>query len=110
MHIDSLQAKLVSRWLEPERLPWKAFFDQRFLRSPVWLREHPHIPARRHGEWQLGRFLPVSTYSLSSLLVPARVRAYLVAHANLKSHRLVAVKDLPLSDWLSVSACPTTSR
>ena len=47
MHIDSLQAKLVSRWLEPERLPWKAFFDQWFLRSPVWLREHPHIPARR---------------------------------------------------------------
>ncbi len=35
VHVDSLQAELVSRWLEPERLPWKAFFDQWFLRSPV---------------------------------------------------------------------------
>ena len=27
-HIHSLLAKQVARWLEPEQLPWKAFFAQ----------------------------------------------------------------------------------
>lgn len=101
IHIASLQAKIVSRWLEPERLPWKAFFEQWFLRSPLWLTSHPHLPPRKHDVWQLGQFLPFSDYPLSSLEIPPRVRSYLLAYAEQKSHRLVPVQDLSLSDCLS---------
>jgi hypothetical protein len=64
-HISSLLAKQVARWLEPERLPWKAFFSQWLCRSPEWLAAHVGVPPRRHDRWQLGAFLPFSAYPLA---------------------------------------------
>ena len=101
VQIASLQAKLVARWLEPARLPWKAFFDQWVFRSPEWLRAHPAVPARRHDKWRLGRFLPFSAYPLRALQVPRRVLAHLTAHASLKSHRLSPAQHLHLTDCLT---------
>ena len=100
-HINSLQAKLVSRWLEPERLTWKCFFDQWLLRSKDWMDAHPGVPMRRHDRWGLGRFLPFSTYSLDRLQVPGRIKEYLRAHASLQSHRLSPSSQLLLPDCLT---------
>ena len=44
--VASLQAKIMSRLLEPERLVWKDFALLHFGRSQQWLSRHPHISRR----------------------------------------------------------------
>ena len=42
----ALQAKVVSRLFEPERLVWKDYAATHFSRSRAWLQGHPHVPPR----------------------------------------------------------------
>ena len=44
--VASLQAKIISRLLEPERLVWKDFALLHFGRSQQSLSSHPHISRR----------------------------------------------------------------
>ena len=44
--VASLQAKIISRLLEPERLKWKDFALLHFGRSQQSLSSHPHISRR----------------------------------------------------------------
>ncbi|BDA46021.1 probable LINE-1 retrotransposable element ORF2 protein [Coccomyxa sp. Obi] len=79
--ILALQAKVVSRLLEPEQLAWKAFFDFWLYRSTAWQTAQEPRPAAHHQHiWQLGRFLPFSAFDAQRMQAPLRVRQYVYAY------------------------------
>ena len=77
--IQALQAKVVSRLLEPERLAWKVF-------QLHHLSSAPHTRALAYGATIL-----FSTVSISCLQLPARLTWYVTAFKALQPHRLLKV-------------------
>ncbi|BDA40482.1 hypothetical protein COCOBI_01-1350 [Coccomyxa sp. Obi] len=79
--ILALQAKVVSRLLEPEQLAWKAFFDFWLYRSTAWQTAQEPRPAAHHQHIrQLGRFLPFSAFDAQRMQAPLRMRQYVYAY------------------------------
>ena len=87
--IQALQAKVVSRLLEPERLAWKVF-------QLHHLSSAPHTRALAYGATIL-----FSTVSISCLQLPARLTWYVTAFKALQPHRLLKVDAMPAEDVLN---------
>ena len=79
MMIDSLQAKIIARLLEPDHLPWKAFFRTHFLRSTL-----------HYGPRSL--FLTKRTQDLG--FQNRRATGYVASFRRLLPHRLVPPSSL----------------
>ena len=87
--IQALQAKVVSRLLEPERLAWKVL-------QLHHLSNAPHTCALAYGATIL-----FSTVSISCLQLPARLTGYVTAFKALQPHRLLRVDAMPVEDVLN---------
>ena len=87
--IQALQAKVVSRLLEPERLAWKVF-------QLHHLSSAPHTRALAYGATIL-----FSTVSINCLQLPARLTWYVTAFKALQPHRLLKVDAMPAEDVLN---------
>ena len=98
--LTALQAKVIGRLLEPERVCWKAFFDS-WLSMPLTAEQLLITPAQQQHIWQLGRYLLFSSFSTRCMDAPERVTAYIQAFRWLHPHRLVAVDDLPYLEVMS---------
>ena len=98
--LTALQAKIIGRLLEPEHIAWKAFFDS-WLSMPLTAEQILSTPPQQQHIWQLGRYLPFSSFSTRFIDAPARVTAYIDAFRQLHPHRLVAVEDLPYQEVMS---------
>ena len=86
----ALQAKVISRLFEPERLVWKDFATNHFSRSPAWLQSHPHVPQRMVDLLGYGPRIILTTRRLQDLGIQSkRIRAYTQAYRRLQPHRLV---------------------
>ena len=104
----SLQAKIISRLLEPERLVWKDFALLHFGRSQQWLSSHPHISRRTVDILGYGVRVLFSTRRIQDLGISSgRVRAYARAFRRLQPHRLVHPSSLTLTQ-IVVEPCSTT--
>ena len=96
--VASLQAKIISRLLEPERLVWKDFAVLHFGRSQQWLSSHPHISRRTVDILGYGVRILFSTRMIQDLGISSgRVRAYARAFGRLQPHRLVHPSSLTLA-------------
>ena len=98
--LTALQAKIIGRLLEPEHIAWKAFLDS-WLSMPLTAGQILSTPPQQQPIWQLGRYLPFSSFSTRFIDAPARVTAYIDAFRQLHPHRLVAVEDLPHQEVMS---------
>ena len=87
--VQALQAKVVSRLLEPERLAWKVF-------QLHHLSNAPHTRALAYGATIL-----FSTVSIRCLQLPARLTGYVTAFKALQPHRLLKVDAMPVEDVLN---------
>ena len=87
--VQALQAKLVSRLLEPERLPWKVF------------QLHQLSSSQLASQLQYGAAVICSTVSISSLQLPGRLASYVTAFRALHPHRLQSPDAMPLEDILN---------
>ena len=87
--IQALQAKVVSRLLEPERLAWKVFQLHHLSNAP-----HTHVLA-------YGAAILFSTVNVSSLQLPARLTGYVIAFKALQPHRLLDINAMPAEDVLN---------
>ncbi|BDA47893.1 probable LINE-1 retrotransposable element ORF2 protein at N-terminal half [Coccomyxa sp. Obi] len=101
--ILALQAKVVSRLLEPEQLAWKAFFDFWLYRSTAWqaAQASARLAAHHQHIWQLGRFLPFSAYDAQKMQAPLRVHQYVYAYQKLQPHRLSQPDSLGYHEVMS---------
>ena len=91
----ALQAKVISRLFEPERLVWKAYAATHFSRSRAWLQGHPHIPPRTVDLLGYGIRVILTTRRTQDLgIESSRVRAYVQAYRRLQPHRLVLPSSL----------------
>ncbi|KAL3135278.1 hypothetical protein ABBQ38_006250, partial [Trebouxia sp. C0009 RCD-2024] len=81
--IQALQAKVVSRLLELERLAWKVY----------QLHHLSHAP--QPSQVAYGATILFSTASTASLQLPARLLGYVTAFRALQPHRLLPVSDMP---------------
>ena len=94
-HVDigvqtqALQARNISRLLEPERHAWKDFFAQWLGRDPAWQHAHPAVALRDLDRWGLGLAALFFDVPLSAREVPTRVLAYI--EAALRPHRACSV-------------------
>ena len=87
--IQALQAKVVSRLMEPERLAWKVF-------QLHHLSNAPHTRALAYGATIL-----FSTVSIGCMQLPARLKGYVTAFKALQPHRLHQVIAMPAEDILN---------
>ena len=87
--IQALQAKVVSRLMEPERLAWKVF-------QLHHLSNAPHTRALAYGATIL-----FSTVSIGCMQLPARLKGYVTAFKALQPHRLHQVNAMPAEDILN---------
>ncbi|KAL3149626.1 hypothetical protein ABBQ32_001668 [Trebouxia sp. C0010 RCD-2024] len=87
--IQALQAKVVSRLLEPERLAWKV----------LQLHHLSHAPQPRQLAY--GASILFSTASTASLQLPPRLLGYVTAFRALQPHRLLPVNAMPAGDILN---------
>ena len=87
--IQALQAKVVSRLLEPEHLAWKVFQLHHLSKAP-------HIHALAYGATIL-----FSIVSISRLQLPARLTGYVTAFKALQPHRLLKIDAMPADDVLN---------
>jgi hypothetical protein len=98
---QALQARNVSRLLEPDTHAWKAYFAQWLGRSPAWLLAHPHVPERALDVWGQGLAALFTAVSLGGL--PKRVVGYIRAFRALQPHRARTLADMP---WEAVMLEP----
>ena len=89
IQIQALQAKVVSRLLEPERLAWKVF----------QLHHLAHAPQPRQLAY--GASILFSTASTASLQLPPRLLGYATAFKALQPHRLLPINAMPVEDILN---------
>jgi hypothetical protein len=68
---------------------------------PLTAEQRLSTPSQQQHLWQLGRYLPFSSFSTRSIDAPRRVVAYIDAFRQLHPHRLVAVDDLPYQEVMS---------
>ena len=87
--VQALQAKLVSRLLEPERLPWKVFQFHQLSSSQL---------AR---QLQYGASVIFSSLTVSSLQLPTRLAGYVTAFRALHPHRLQPADAMSPADILN---------
>ena len=87
--IQALQAKVISRLLEPERLAWKVF-------QLYHLSQASQVQPLGYGASIL-----FSTLSTDQLQLPARLSAYVAAFRALHPHRLQPVTAMLPSDVLN---------
>ena len=82
---------MIGRLLELQQLAWKAFFDFRLNRNPVWLSAagQAALEARYPHIGPLGGFLPLSTFEALRLQAPPRVPKYVESYQQLQPHRLI---------------------
>ena len=87
--IQALQAKVISRLLEPERLAWKVF-------------QLHHLSQASHVRpLGCGASILFSTLSTSCLQLPARLSGYVAAFRALRPHRLQAITAMQPEDVLN---------
>ena len=91
----ALQARNISRLLEPERHAWKDFFAQWLGRDPTWQHAHPAVALRDLDRWGLGLAALFFDVPLRAREVPTRVLAYVQAFRALRPHRACSVSDTP---------------
>ena len=100
-HVDvgiqtqALQARNISRLLEPEAHAWKAFFAQWLARDPAWREAHPAVALRDLDRWGLGLAALVFDVPMCARDLPPRVLAYIQAFRALRPHRAYSVHDTP---------------
>ncbi|KAL0038488.1 hypothetical protein WJX77_008030 [Trebouxia sp. C0004] len=87
--IQALQAKVVSRLLEPERLAWNVF------------QLHHLSDAPRTRALAYGATILFSTISIGCLQLPARLTGYVLAFRALRPHRLLKINAMPAEDVLN---------
>ena len=87
--VQALQAKVISRLLEPERLAWKVF-------QPYRLSQASQVQPLGYGASIL-----FSTPSINQLQLPARLSAYVAAFGALRPHRLQSVHAMLPHDILN---------
>ena len=87
--VQALQAKVVSRFLEPERLAWKMF------------QLHHLSSAPQAQQLAYGAAILFSTLSTSCLQLPARQSGYVTAFRALHPHRLLPLHGMPAEDVLN---------
>ena len=75
-HLTALQAKIIGRLLEPERMPWKAYFSS-WLAMPLTADQKITAPAQSQHLWQLDRGLLISSFPTQSIQAPHHVLAFL---------------------------------
>ena len=93
--ITALQSKLIARLLEPEVLPWKAFFLQWVHRSQQCLELFPHLAQRPMDRLGYGLRLLFTAFPLASGNgIPGRQLGYMLAFQSLKPHRAAPVASL----------------
>ena len=95
--LTALQAKIIGRLLEPQRVPWKAYFSG-WLAMPLTAEQRAAVPAQSQHLWQLGTGLPFSSFPSKSIQAPRRVVAFLEAFRQLHPHRLVSPEDMPFQE------------
>jgi len=98
--LTALQANIIGRFLEPERIAWKSFFGS-WLSMPLTHEQRLGTPSQQQHIWQLGSYLPFSSFNTRSIDAPRRVIAYIDAFRQLHPHRLVAVDELPYHEVMS---------
>ena len=87
--VQALQAKVVSRLLEPERLAWKVFQLHHLGKAPQ---------PRQLG---YGAGILFSTLPTASLQLPPRLLGYVTAFRALQPHRLLPINAMPVVDVLN---------
>jgi len=87
--VQALQAKVISRLLEPERLAWKVF-------QLYHLSQASQVQPLGYGASIL-----FSTLSTDQLQLPARLSAYVTAFRALRPHRLQSVHAMLPQDVLN---------
>jgi len=87
--VQALQAKVISRLLEPERLAWKVFQLYRLSQ------------ASQVQPLGYGASILFSTLSTDQLQLPARLSAYVTAFRALRPHRLQSVHAMLPQDVLN---------
>ena len=95
--LSALQAKIIGRLLEPEHMAWKILFHS-WLAMPLTAQQMAGTPAQHQHLWQLGSFLPFSSFPLPSMVAPRRVIAYLEAFRQLYPHRLSSPADMSFTE------------
>jgi len=98
--LTALQANIIGRFLEPERIAWKSFFGS-WLSMPLKPEQRLGTPSQQQHIWQLGSYLPFSSFSTCSIDAPRRVIAYIDAFRQLHPNRLVAVDSLPYHEVMN---------
>jgi hypothetical protein len=101
LQTQALQARNMSRLLEPDTHAWKAYFAQWFGRSPAWLHAHPGVPGRALDAWSQGLAALFTKVPLEGL--PMRVVGYIRAFRALQPHRVRTLADMP---WEAVMLEP----
>ena len=97
----ALQAKVISRLFEPQRLVWKHFAAIHFSRSRQWLLDHPHVAPRTVDMLGYGVRVILGTRRTQDLGISShRFRAYIRAYRRLAPHRLVEPASLTMSQIL----------
>ena len=89
-----LQARKMSRLLEPDTHAWKAYFAQWLGRSPAWLLAHPDVRRRHLDAW--GQCLAALFTQVPLAEVPERVVGYVRAFRELRPHRARSLADMPM--------------
>ena len=87
--VQALQAKVVSRLLEPEQLAWKVFQNHHLGLAP-------QLQCLAYGASIL-----FSTVSTQSLHLPARLNGYVTGFRALQPHRLLPVSAMHAEDVLN---------
>ena len=121
--MQALQAKVVSRLLEPEQLAWKVFQNHHLgsghhvslrLLSLHLCNECPSLPKKKKKKKNhhlglapqlqclaYGASILFSTVSTQSLHLPARLNGYVTAFRALRPHRLLPVSAMHAEDVLN---------
>ena len=99
--VASLQAKVIARLLEPERLVWKDFAAIHMSRGRQWLAAHQHISPRTVDMLAYGTRVIFSTRRTQDLgISSSRFRAYIAAYRRLQPHRQILPTALTLAQVL----------
>ena len=78
-------------------MAWKILFHS-WLAMPLTAQQMADTPAQHQHLWQLGSFLPFSSFPLPSMVAPRRVIAYLEAFRQLYPHRLSSPADMSFTE------------
>ena len=96
--LTALQAKIIGRLLESQRVPWKAYLSG-WLAMPITAEHEAAVPAQsKHLLAAAGHRACLLQFPNQSIQAPRRVVAYLVAFKQLHPHRLVSPENIPFQE------------